>query len=101
MLYSQATFEIMWDLLHGLEGTDRHTDIDVVYFDPEDVSVERDIRLEELLRTTTANPKWSVKNQARMHVKNGDEPYNSTQRVNLLAGDGDRGRGKAELRRRA
>ncbi|MCT1399236.1 nucleotidyltransferase family protein [Paenibacillus sp. p3-SID867] len=69
----------VWDLLHGLEGTDRHTDIDVVYFDPEDVSVERDIRLEELLRTTTANPKWSVKNQARMHVKNGDEPYNSTQ----------------------
>ncbi len=68
----------VWDLLHGLEGTDRHTDIDVVYFDPEDVSEARDIRLEELLRTTTANLKWSVKNQARMHVKNGDEPYNST-----------------------
>ncbi|MGG4091106.1 nucleotidyltransferase family protein [Paenibacillus lautus] len=68
----------VWDLLHGLEGTDRHTDIDVVYFDPEDVSEARDIRLEELLRTTTGNPKWSVKNQARMHVKNGDEPYHST-----------------------
>ena len=68
----------VWDLLHGLEGTDRHTDIDVVYFDPEDVSEERDADLEQHLRISTGNQKWSVKNQARMHVKNGDEPYNST-----------------------
>lgn len=68
----------VWDLLHGLEGTDRHTDIDVVYFDPSDVSEERDLRLEDGLRRLTGNPKWSVKNQARMHENNGDEPYNST-----------------------
>jgi hypothetical protein len=68
----------VWDIQHGLDGTDRHTDIDVVYFDPEDVSEERDAALEQHLRTSTANPKWSVKNQARMHAKNGDEPYLST-----------------------
>jgi len=68
----------VWDLLHGLEGTDRHTDIDVVYFDSSDVSEERDLRLEHGLRRVTGNPKWSVKNQARMHVNNGDEPYSST-----------------------
>ncbi|EFU40259.1 hypothetical protein PVOR_23459 [Paenibacillus vortex V453] len=68
----------VWDILHGFERTDRHTDIDVVYFDPDDVSETRDIDLEQKLRAATKNPKWSVKNQARMHVKNGDEPYSST-----------------------
>ncbi|PJN56270.1 hypothetical protein PAEVO_29930 [Paenibacillus sp. GM2FR] len=43
----------VWNLLHGLEGTDRHTDIDVVYFDPEDVSEERDADLEQHLRIST------------------------------------------------
>lgn len=68
----------VWDLLHGYGRTDRYGDIDVVYFDPDEASEERDERLEERLRRETSNPKWSVKNQARMHVHNGDEPYHST-----------------------
>ncbi len=67
-----------WDILHGYDRSDRHSDIDVVFFDPDDTSVERDELLEWRLREETHNSKWSVKNQARMHIKNGDGPYQST-----------------------
>jgi hypothetical protein len=56
----------------------KHNDIDVVYFDRENLSEERDHSLENTLRLQTGNEKWSVKNQARMHVKNENPPYKST-----------------------
>ncbi len=68
----------VWDLLHGYTRTDRHTDIDVVYYDLEDVTEARDRRLDSELRSSTGNDKWSVKNQARMHTHNGNGPYHST-----------------------
>lgn len=68
----------VWDILHGYERSDRHSDIDVVFFDPDNASRERDELLERKLRESTQNPMWSVKNQARMHIKNGDAPYRST-----------------------
>lgn len=69
----------IWDLLHGYTRRELHSDIDVVYFDPEDLNEERDVRLEQQLREATGNPKWSVKNQARMHLRNGTAPYQSTE----------------------
>ncbi|MEQ7054010.1 nucleotidyltransferase family protein [Paenibacillaceae sp. P-4] len=68
----------VWDKLHGFDNRSRHSDIDVVYFDRDDVSEERDLRLERALIQQTGNEKWSVKNQARMHTHNGVEPYTST-----------------------
>ncbi|CAH1207077.1 nucleotidyltransferase family protein [Paenibacillus sp. JJ-223] len=68
----------IWDRLHGYKHRDSHTDIDVVYYDPEDVREERDVQIESVLRRETGNPLWSVKNQARMHLRNGTEPYQST-----------------------
>ncbi|MDB6062938.1 MAG: nucleotidyltransferase family protein [Verrucomicrobiaceae bacterium] len=53
-------------------------DIDVIYFCRDDVSKERDIFLEKRLRELEPNFSWSVKNQARMHLKHGDAPYDST-----------------------
>jgi hypothetical protein len=69
----------VWDRLHGFNTREKHNDIDLVYFDPENVSEERDRSLENNLIKQTQNEKWSVKNQARMHVKNGDNPYKSTR----------------------
>ncbi|OED44183.1 hypothetical protein AB833_02165 [Chromatiales bacterium (ex Bugula neritina AB1)] len=54
------------------------TDIDVVYFCPQDNSENRDQILEEKLRALEPEMPWSVKNQARMHVRNGDAPYKNT-----------------------
>ncbi|WP_434154967.1 nucleotidyltransferase family protein [Pseudomonas sp. JZ134] len=53
------------------------TDIDVIYFDPVCRDPERDTELENRLRACAALP-WSVKNQARMHKRNGDAPYHSS-----------------------
>lgn len=70
---------MVWDRLHDYDDREKHTDIDVVYFDPEDISEQRDRFLENYLINQTGNNKWSVKNQVRMHVKNGDPPYQSTE----------------------
>jgi hypothetical protein len=67
----------VWDRLHGYEDRGKHHDIDVVYYDPDDLSEERDVTLEYELIRETGNEAWSVKNQARMHVRNGEAPYRS------------------------
>lgn len=53
-------------------------DIDVIYYCREDMSCARDQLLEEQLKGTCPEFPWSVKNQARMHIKNGDNPYKNT-----------------------
>lgn len=68
----------VWDELHGYEPGDRYDDIDVIYYDPSDCSEEKEKQLEDQLKQQTDNPKWSVKNQARMHIRNGDAPYQSS-----------------------
>jgi len=68
----------VWDKLHGYDYRGRHDDIDVIYFDPEHMDEQRDEQLESELIEQTGNPKWSVKNQARMHLRNGVPPYRST-----------------------
>ena len=69
----------IWDILHGYDRRDLHSDIDVVYFDAGDLREERDYKLEQALCAETGNRKWSVKNQARMHLRNGDASYHSTE----------------------
>lgn len=71
---------LAWDRLHGYVQSTPLSDIDLVYFDRVDASAERDEALESLLRTMSVHP-WSVKNQARMHSRNGDSPYSSTSQA--------------------
>ena len=65
----------VWDHLHGFETPTPLDDIDVLYFDPLDPDGARESALEATLQAKMPGPKWSVKNQARMHLKNGDPPY--------------------------
>ncbi|WHX47128.1 nucleotidyltransferase family protein [Paenibacillus woosongensis] len=67
----------IWDCLHGYDARFRHEDIDVVFFDPRLCSEERDAALQFRLIEETGNPRWSVKNQARMHIRNEAPPYAS------------------------
>lgn len=68
---------LVWDKVHGFSQPTDLNDIDLIYFDPIEASESRDRKLERELASVLDAP-WSVKNQARMHKRNGDRPYTST-----------------------
>ncbi|CNH54471.1 Uncharacterized protein conserved in bacteria [Yersinia aldovae] len=74
---------LVWDQLYSHSSPTPLNDIDLVYFDKQDASEQRDSQLEVRLLQKTASHKapfpWSVKNQARMHLRNGRQPYTSTE----------------------
>ena len=73
---------LVWDHLHGYSEATPLDDVDVVYYDADrtDRQVERrhEERLADLWPADQRLVPWSVKNQARMHVRNGDAPYRNT-----------------------
>lgn len=66
---------LVWDRLHGHAESTPLADLDVIYFDAADCRPERDREIEALLAAQAPGWPWSVKNQARMHLRNGDRPY--------------------------
>jgi len=68
---------LIWDKLHGFESPTPLNDVDFIYFDPNNVSDTFDKEHEAALTDSSKYP-WSVKNQARMHIRNNDLPYMST-----------------------
>lgn len=71
--------ESVWDQLHGYAVPTPADDVDIIYFAPDRATKADERVLEERLRRVSSNVKWSVKNQARMHVVSGDEPYVSLE----------------------
>lgn len=68
----------LWDALHERKPSfDALEDVDVIYFDPVASEAARDRVLERRLAASKPDAPWSVKNQARMHHRNGDAPYES------------------------
>ena len=68
----------VWDALHGYAEPTPIADVDVLFFDAEVVSREHEVAIEAALRGAMPDVPWSVKNQARMHRRNGDAPYVDT-----------------------
>lgn len=68
----------VWSILHN-RNPEISGDVDVVWFKKHDSSEARDLGVESRLRLLAPAIDWSVKNQARMHLKNGDEPYASSE----------------------
>ncbi len=68
----------VWDYLHHMPISSPKTDIDVIWFDSLITDTSEDQNLEAILRDKNSDFCWSVKNQARMHIRNGDRPYNSS-----------------------
>ena len=68
----------VWDAHYGYPVPTPLGDIDVVYFAPRDPSRIRERRLEQVLASSCPGLPWSVRNQARMHRRNGDRPYRDT-----------------------
>lgn len=67
----------VWDALHGRSPQPPQSDVDVIWYDPGDLDPERDRSIERELLATAPLIAWSVKNQARMHRRNADGPYQS------------------------
>lgn len=69
----------VWDHLHRRSPSVMSGDIDVIWFDRDRCDAQYDRQLEARLRRLepSAHIVWSVKNQARMHARNGDAPYES------------------------
>lgn len=65
----------IWDHLHGRAPSAPKGDIDVIWYDPFCADEAKDMEYEAALRAMEPGVAWSVKNQARMHCRNGDEPY--------------------------
>src|SRR5699024_10515969 len=51
---------------------------DVIYFDATDTSLEKEKQLETKLEFLLPDQPWSVKNQARMHLKSGFKSFTSS-----------------------
>ncbi|WP_209421674.1 nucleotidyltransferase family protein [Acetobacter orleanensis] len=66
---------LVWDHLHGRASSPLTGDVDVIWYDPLCMTPSEDRKLEATLRTAEPDIVWSVKNQARMHERNGDDPY--------------------------
>lgn len=69
----------IWDSLHGYSQMTPLNDIDVIYFDAANQNENFEKKQENILNRLMPGQRWSVKNQARMHVKNGDPPYDSNE----------------------
>ncbi len=65
----------VWDVLAGrLPDTADLADLDLVHHDAAECTPMADERYEAALRAARPLP-WSVRNQARMHTRNGHPPY--------------------------
>lgn len=68
---------LVWDHLHQRQSSALRADIDIIWFDPARASAQTDSALEGTLSSLCSELNWSVKNQARMHLRNADAPYRS------------------------
>ena len=77
----------VWDNLHGFKSQTELPDVDVIYFNKNDFSKEDEnkfsINAEEkyqkLLKEELPGIKWSVTNQARMHIFHRTKPYENSE----------------------
>lgn len=66
----------VWDLLHGIKTL--FNDVDIIYYDQTNLSLENEKKYESELRKILPDKPWSVKNQARMHLKSGFNAFDSS-----------------------
>ncbi|MDW6004211.1 nucleotidyltransferase family protein [Vibrio mangrovi] len=69
---------LVWDHLHHFETSTPLNDVDVIYFDPSENGVDTYQIYESKLSQQIHTLNWQVRNQALMHLRNGDEPYLSS-----------------------
>ncbi|UTH14046.1 nucleotidyltransferase family protein [Macrococcus equipercicus] len=68
----------IWDVLHDYNIKTEYNDVDVIYYDVSDIQESIEKKYEKALNRLNSEIPWSVKNQARMHLRNGTDPYDSS-----------------------
>lgn len=63
-----AVRDVVWDDLHGRDLTATARDIDLVFFDPLDLSEARERTIQSQLHSRAPDLPWDVKNQAAVHL---------------------------------
>jgi uncharacterized protein len=61
-------YKLVWNRLHGYAETAHIKDVDVVFFEREDLSPERERRFERDLFARRPDVPWDAKNQAAVHL---------------------------------
>lgn len=69
----------VWDILHGYEKRTPYNDVDVIYYDTSCIDEDVEKGYEAKLKELSPSHQWSVKNQARMHMKSGESPFCSVE----------------------
>ncbi|WP_305840359.1 nucleotidyltransferase family protein [Photobacterium leiognathi] len=69
---------LVWDSLHEFISPTPLNDVDVIYFDPNELNSKAYLDYEAHLKGCIPELKWQVRNQAQMHKRNGHEPYQSS-----------------------
>nr|WP_253820887.1 nucleotidyltransferase family protein [Vibrio sp. 99-70-13A1] len=69
---------VVWDSLHNFEKPTPLNDVDVIYFDSDELHSESYLLYEAQLSSWMPELNWQVRNQAVMHEHNGDAPYTSS-----------------------
>jgi uncharacterized protein len=68
LISAGAIRDAVWDDLHGRPLTTVPRDIDVGFFDPSDLTPERDRTVQDALRERAPHLPWQAKNQASVHL---------------------------------
>lgn len=69
---------LIWDRVVDVGPRTNLADVDVAFYDPEDLSVEAELDITRRLSERLPHARWEVKNQARMHFRNRHPQYQST-----------------------
>ena len=68
LIAAGAIRDAVWDDLHGRPLTTPPRDLDLGFFDPDDLTPERDAEVEAALRRRAPDLPWDAKNQAAVHL---------------------------------
>lgn len=67
----------IWNYMEG-KASEQTRDVDLVYFNSHDATQEVDWAYDKDMNQRFPFAQWEVRNQARMHYKNGFTPFTST-----------------------
>lgn len=68
LICAGAVRDVVWDELHHRPLTALPNDVDLAFFDPGDVTPQRDLDVEEAVRARAPALPWQAKNQAAVHL---------------------------------
>jgi hypothetical protein len=69
---------LVWDHLHQKTIATPLNDVDVIYFDRDELNRNEFESYQKILKLMMPQLNWQVRNQAIMHERNGDKPYKSS-----------------------